>query len=139
MSLQESQGNPKLLLTLSVLPQPQNITSVKVVKSALSDHDMTAFFRKLNSLKFKPRTIKCRNYSKYCATRFNEDLSSVSWDNLSECQGVNNAWLNFKTCFLHVVDNHAPQIEKKVRGRNTPWLSNEIKKVMAEREIIFTA
>ena len=105
-----------------------------MVKSALSDHDMTAFVRKLNSLKFKPRTIKCRNYSKYCPTRFNEDLSSVSWDNLSECQDVDNAWLNFKTCFLHVADKHAPQIEKQVRGRNTPWLANEIKKVMAERD-----
>ena len=69
-----------------------------------------------------------------CPTRFNEDLSSVSWDNLSECQDVDNAWLNFKTCFLHVADHHAPQIEKKVRGRNIPWLSNEIKKVMAERD-----
>ena len=105
------------LIDIICTSQPQNITSVKVVKSALSDHDMTAFVRKLNSLKFKPRTIKCRNYSKYCATRFNEDLSSVSWDNVSECQDVNNAWLNFKTCFLHVADNHAPQIEKKVRGR----------------------
>ena len=69
-----------------------------------------------------------------CPIRFNEDLSSVSWDNLSECQDVDNAWLNFKTCFLHVADKHAPQIEKKVRGRNNPWLSNEIKKVMAERD-----
>lgn len=33
-----------------------------------------------------------------------------------------------------MADNHAPQIEKKVRGRNIPWLSNEIKKVMAERD-----
>ena len=71
--------------------QTLTLTSVKVVKSALSDHDMTAFVRKLNSLKFKPRTIKCRNYSKYCATRFNEELSSVSWDNLSECRDVGNA------------------------------------------------
>ena len=74
------------LIDIICSSQPQNITSVKVAKSALSDHDMTAFVRKLNSLKFKPRTIKCRNYSKYCATSFNEDLSFVSWDNLSECQ-----------------------------------------------------
>ena len=98
---------------------------------------MMAFVRKLNSLKFKPRTIKSRNYSKYCATCFNEDLSSVSWDNLGECHNVNNVWLNFKTCFLHMADNHAPQIEKKVRGRNTPWLSNKIKKVMAERDYFY--
>ena len=79
------------LIDIICTSQPQNITSVKVVKSALSDHDMTAFVRKLNSLKFKPRAIKCRNYSKYCATRFNEELSSVSWDNLRECQDVGNA------------------------------------------------
>ena len=114
--------------------QPQNITSVRVVNSALSDHDMTAFVRKLNSLKFKPQTIKCRNYSKYCAARFNDELSSVSWDNVGECQDVNDAWLNFRTSFSRVVDNHAPQIEKKVRGRNTPWLSNTIEKVITKRD-----
>ena len=120
------------LLDIVCTYQPQNITSVKVVKSALTDHDMTAFVRKLNSLKFKPRTIKCRNYSKYCAARFNVEPSSVSWDNV--CQDVNDAWLDFRTSFLRVVDNHAPQIKKKVPGRNTPWLSNTIKKVMAERD-----
>ena len=122
------------LLDIVRTSQPQNITSVKVVNSALTDHDITAFVRKLNSLKFKPQTIQCRNYSKYCAARFNNKLSSVSWDNVSECQDVNDAWLNFRTSFSRVVDNHTPQIEKKFRGRNTPWLSNTIKKVMAERD-----
>ena len=61
----------------------------------------------------------------------NDNLTGLM---ISECQDVNNAWLDFKTCFLHVADNHAPQIEKKVRGRNTPWLSNKIKKVMAEKD-----
>ena len=36
-----------------------------------------------------------------------------------------------------MADNHAPEIEKKVRGRNTPWLSNKIKKVMAERDHLY--
>ena len=105
-----------------------------MVNLALSDHDITAFVRKLNSMKFKPQTIQCRNYSKYCAARFNDELSSVSWDNVSECQDVNDAWLNFRTSFSRVVDNHTPQIEKKFHDRNTPWLSNTVKKVMAERD-----
>ena len=58
--------------------RPQNITSVKVVQSALGGRDMSVFIRKLNSLKFKLRMIKCRNYSKYCAARFKDELSSVS-------------------------------------------------------------
>ena len=32
------------LIDIICTSQPQNTTSVKVVKSALSDHDMTAFF-----------------------------------------------------------------------------------------------
>lgn len=76
------------LIYIVCTSQQQNITSVKVVNSALSDHDMTAFVRKLNSLKFKPQTIKFRNYSKYCAARLNDELSSVSWDNVGECQDV---------------------------------------------------
>ena len=42
------------LIEIVCTSQSQNITSVKVVKSALSDHDITAFVRKLNSLQFKP-------------------------------------------------------------------------------------
>ena len=122
------------LIYIVCTSQPQNITSVKVVNSTLSDHVMTAFVRKLNSMKFKPQTIKFRNYSKYCAARLNDELSSVSWDNVGECQDVSDPWLNFRTSFSRVVDNHAPQIEKKVRGRNTPWLSNTIEKVITERD-----
>lgn len=125
------------LLDIVCTSQPQNITSVKVVNSALSDHDITAFVRKLNSPKFKPQTVQCRNYSKNCAARFNDELSSVSWDNVGECQDVNDAWLNFRTSFSRVVDKHTPQIEKKFRGRNTPWLSNTIKKVMVSEESSF--
>ena len=58
------------LIEIICSSQPQNITSVmiKVVKSALSDHDVTAFVRKLNSLKFKPRTVKCRLPQVLCYT-----------------------------------------------------------------------
>ena len=41
---------------------------------------------------------------------------------------------NFKTKFTEVTNKHAPLIEKKVRGRETPWLSNEIKQLMRERD-----
>ena len=31
----------------------------------------------------------------------------------------------------------APLVEKKVRGRNTPWLSSKIKNVMKERDYFY--
>ena len=45
-----------------------------------------------------------------------------------------HGYIYYRTSFSRVADNHTPQIEKKFRGRNTPWLSNAIKKVMAERD-----
>ena len=56
MSLQESQGNPKLLLTLSVLLNHRiYITSVKVVKLALSDHIYSAARARVNGNLTKTR------------------------------------------------------------------------------------
>ena len=117
--------------------QPQNISHVQVVPTTFCYHDMVGCVRKLHSIKFKPRIIKCRNYAKYNACSFNKDLEGIPWDpvsNVTENGDINEAWTNFKTKFTEVTNKHAPLIEKKVRGRETPWLSNEIKQLMRERD-----
>ena len=117
--------------------QPQNISHVQVVPTTFCYHDMVGCVRKLHSIKFKPRIIKRRNYAKYNACSFNKDLEGIPWEpvsNVTENGDINEAWTNFKTKFTEVTNKHAPLIEKKVRGRETPWLSNEIKQLMRERD-----
>ena len=70
--------NSKSLIDIIASRQPQNISEAKVIKSSFSDHDIVCCVRKLISLKFKPRTIRCRNYGRYSPLKFNEDLSSLS-------------------------------------------------------------
>ena len=47
---------------------------------------------------------------------------------------VEEAWSLWKCNFRAECDKHAPLIDKKVRGRNCPWLTLEIKRMMRARD-----
>ena len=105
-----------------------------VLSSSLSDHDVVAIVRKINCLRTKPRKILSRNFSKYCHESFQKDLNAVSWDGVLAQQDVNECWKLFKDCFLTVLNRNAPLVERTVKGRDLPWLDNEIKRAIHERE-----
>ena len=78
-----------------------------------------------------------RNYTKNCATRFNEYLSSGSWDNLSEFQDVSNAWLNFN----HVSCTWLITIHLKLKESSRqkhPLVVKQGKEVMAQRDRFYS-
>ena len=59
--------------------QPSKISSSCVVSTSLSDHDMIACTRKLNSQKFAPKTITSRNFARYNVTDVTNDVSCIDW------------------------------------------------------------
>ena len=75
---------------------------------------MVGCVRKMNSLKFQTRTIKCRNYAKYNKEAFNNDLWSASWDVVLTSSDVNFAWTNFKRIFLEICDRHMPLLTNEL-------------------------
>ena len=84
-----------------------------------------------------PPEVKCfRNYAKYVPSKFCDDLRNVdcnanenSFDETSVNNlRVGNAWSRFKAIFLKVVDRQAPFIQKRVRGRDCPWITGQIKR-----------
>ena len=91
--------------------------------------------RKINNFKEQPRVpIKCRNYAKYDPTIFYSDLKKISRDAVLCSTNVEEAWSLWKCNFKAECDKHAPLIDKKVRGRNCPWLTLEIKRMMRARD-----
>lgn len=66
------------LIHVSLSSHPHNISLAKVIQLGISDHVM----RKMNSLRFQARTIKCRSYTKYKKEAFNKDLKMASWDSV---------------------------------------------------------
>ena len=53
------------LIDLIITNRPENITNKDVFANSIADHDMIAFSRKINNIRYNPKTIKRRNYTNY--------------------------------------------------------------------------
>lgn len=122
------------LIDLIFTNRPSTLSKVDVIATSLSDHDMVACARKLNSQKYQPRTIKCRNYVNYEPNNLNEDISKIDWQPVYHSTNVSTALEYFNRSVKSVFDEHAPIIEKRVKGKSCPWLSRDVKKLLNDRD-----
>ena len=94
--------------------------------------------RKINWRKAPSQIKTFRNYLNYDHTKVCIDLKNVD-ESLSipegDCADVNDMWNKFEQGFVSVANNHAPLIQKRVRGiNNCPWMNNDIKRDMRQRD-----
>ena len=63
-----------------------------------------------------------------------EDLRKQNWYPVLNSRNVNNAWNTMKNIMLEIIDKHAPRLMRKVKGKLAPWLTDDVKKLMNERD-----
>ena len=51
------------LIYLIITNCSENLTILNVFTNSIADHDMKACWRKINNVRYKPKTIKFRNYA----------------------------------------------------------------------------
>ena len=95
---------------------------------------MVGCIRKINSAKYAPKTIRCRNYKKYSSEQLNKDLSETDWSPLYNMLNVNNAVEYFNEKLTSLFNSHAPIIQKRVKGKPCEWISDELRFSMNERD-----
>ena len=118
----------KSLIDIICTTHENRIPKHTVIANSISDHDIVGITRKMNCLKFKPRKINIRSCTNYNVSQFKIDLREIPWETLIDENDVQSSWNSFKQTLTNVINRHAPLIEKKVRGRDCPWLTHEIKK-----------
>ncbi len=122
-------NSSKTLLDIIATNYPQNISLSGVVSANMSDHELVYCVRKLNWRK-SPEQIKVvRNYAKYDATKFCEDLENAMHMNPQDAisSSVNDQWAWFKSLFIESANKHVPLITKKTRTSHPcPWLTSEV-------------
>ena len=89
---------------------------------------MIGCVRKINTIKYDPRTIECLDYKHYNHSDLCNDIKNINWKPIEEASDVNKALKYFKTKVSKVFDRHAPTIRKKVKERLCKWLIRELKK-----------
>ena len=70
------------------------------------------------------------NYDK---NDFVSRLQLLDWNSVLESSDVNTAWNKFSTMFRNVIDKVAPVKEIRLKQRNKPWFSGEVRDMIQRR------
>ena len=124
----------KTLIDIIASNKPELIRCTEVFPSDFSDHELIGCIRKLNHLKFQPKEIKCRDYSRYNHEEMNRDILNADWSDVYNTNDVNTAWNAFYQIAYAIFDQYAPLITKRVKSKPAPWLTPQIKAVMNDRD-----
>ena len=111
--------------------RPENITNKKdAFANSLSDHDMITCSRKINDIRYNPKTIKRRNYTSYSSEELKSDVAKIDWAPVYEATDVDLAVQYFTSSLQLVFETLAPHIEKRVKDRPCTWLDIATKQLM---------
>ena len=108
-----------------------NAVSVTV---GFSDHNIVAFVRKTTTPKAGPKVMYKRSYRRFCENDFIRDIENVEWNRVLALNGVEEALRLFIELFLCVADRHVPLRKFTVGSSKAPWIDEELKECMRERD-----
>ena len=125
-------GETKTLIAIFATNNPFVKKDTNVIPTSISDHEMIGAVRKLNCKKTQSQTKQCRNYKNYNAENVSNRLKNSDWSGVSS--DVNSCWTNMKLLLLGVLNEAAPLISKRIRGRSCPWITPHVKAEMNARD-----
>ena len=124
-------------IDLVFVNNPHRIVSHGVQDFGVGYHSIVFAVKKAGICKGTKGVREVRSYKRYNKEYFCRDVNEVPWNVIEvseDMDGAVNAW---NTLFNDVANRHAPI--KKLRTKNTtkPWISDDIKELMAERDYAF--
>ena len=111
-------------------------SKVTVTSFGSSDHDMLGYVRYSKEPAAPARTIRKRSYKKFDSTKYLDDMSQVDWSPVLSCPDLDLATEIFTFRLKSVLDVHAPWIKFQQRKYFSPWLTDETKLLIKEREVL---
>ena len=63
-------------------------------------------------------------------------MSGCNWNLIFDSINVNDAWNSMKDIIKSCLDKIAPIENKRIRGKPCPWMTQELKQKMDERDIL---
>ena len=99
-----------------------------------SDHDVIKCIRYSKNPTSPARTICKRSYKCFEKSAFLQDVAVIDWFDVYECDDVDKATEIFTNKFRFVLNVHAPWVKFQERKSFTPWLTEETKNIMKERD-----
>ena len=124
------------LIDVVMVSTPDLVHESGIMTRTISDHLPVYVMLKLKRPKPPPCYVTLRSYTKYNSELFSIDLASKSDQILPIFteNDVNTKLSMFNDVFLSTLERHAPVMTIKVRNRPCPYVTQEIKVLMNERD-----
>ena len=122
------------LIDVVLTNNPLNVSNTVNIPASLSDHNLIGCIRKMNSLRYQPERITCRDFKNYDVNTINNELLNADWNKVYSCRSANTAYKQLKEILLDTLERHAPTVQKTVKGKPSPWLTEEVKRHMNTRD-----
>ena len=109
-------------------------SEITVTSFGSSDHDMVGYIRYSKEPPAPARTIRRRSYKNFDSTKYLQDLSQIDWSEVLVCSDLDLATEIFTRKLKSVLDVHAPWVQFQQRKFFCPWLTQETKLMMQQRD-----
>ena len=125
------------LIDIMLTACPENVKVQGVVDTpGISDHCLTFMAYSLKKPKFKPKMVTRRDFRKFNKDAFLRDMALAPWGNIEavDDDDIDNKVTIFENIHRDIIDKHAPFRTFRVTRPAAPWLTEEIKELMDNRD-----
>ena len=109
-------------------------SGVTITSFGNSDHDLISYTRYSKEPPAPARTIRKRSYKNFVEEKYIEDLAQVDWSDGLSCEDLDTATDTFTRKLRYILNVHAPWIVFQQRKFFVPWLTEETKQLMLQRD-----
>ena len=100
-----------------------------------SPHKFIKLVVNVPKLRQKPTVISTRSFNRLDVTELNFDLQDTDWENVLTAETGSDKWETFLSCFIPVIDAHAPLINVTIRNPTAPPVSVATRNLMSQRRV----
>ena len=125
------------LIDLMLTGNPENVKVHGVVDTpGISDHCLIFMAYSLKKPKFKPKMVTRRDFRNFDVNKFQMDMALAPWGNILavDDDDIDNKVTIFENIHKEIIDRHAPFRTFRVTRPASPWLNDDIRKLMDDRD-----
>ena len=124
------------LIDLCLTNSISTVVDSGVIHLSISDHSLIYMVRKAHYVRSRARTIKIRTLKNFSSEDFQRDLNQQPWANVYHSRCPNDMWRIWKELLMGVIDKHAPVRSRRISNKSSPWVTNELKRLMYKRDYL---
>ena len=111
----------------------EKLSSVQTFFTGVSDHKLLKVTRFSKSFKQLPRFVKKRTFKNFDEELFKDRIRVCGFEDIYSCQNVEEAAKLLTDKVTDVLDDMAPIKKFQTRTNYAPWLNDDTKHLIAER------